>query len=183
MLFHLHVPWDIPIIFLLLISILNSIVVWEEIGLPRWLRGKESACQCRRSRFAPWIGKIPWRRKWWPTSVFFPGKSHEQRSPVGYSPWGCKKSDTTDQPNTHTHTHTIILSHVSIFSSVQSLSRVWLFATPWITACQASLSITNSRSSLKLMSIESMMPSDSKFYQIFFLNLLTWLPGFSSLFY
>ena len=83
-------------------------------------------------------------------------------------PWGCKKSDTTDQPNTHTHTHTIILSHVSMFSSVQSLSRVWLFATPWITARQASLSITNSRSSLKLMSIESMMPSDIKFYQIFF---------------
>ena len=47
-------------------------------------------------------------------------------------------------------------SHVS---SVQSLSHVWLFATPWIAARQASLSITNSRSSLKLMSIESVMPS------------------------
>ena len=45
------------------------------------------------------------------------------------------------------------------FSSVQSLSRVRLFATPWIAARQASLSITNSRSSLKLMSIESVMPS------------------------
>ena len=45
------------------------------------------------------------------------------------------------------------------FSSVQSLSHVRLFATPWITAQQASLSITNSRSSLKLMSIESVMPS------------------------
>ena len=45
------------------------------------------------------------------------------------------------------------------FSSVQSLSRVRLFATPWTAARQASLSITNSRSSLKLMSIESMMPS------------------------
>ena len=44
------------------------------------------------------------------------------------------------------------------FSSVQSLSRVWLFATPWSAACQASLSITNSRSLLKLMSIESMIP-------------------------
>ena len=44
-------------------------------------------------------------------------------------------------------------------SSVQSLSRVRLFATPWITAPQASLSITNSQSSLKLMSIESVMPS------------------------
>ena len=45
------------------------------------------------------------------------------------------------------------------FSSVQSFSHVWLFVTPWIAACQASLSITNSRSSLKLTSIESMMPS------------------------
>ena len=46
------------------------------------------------------------------------------------------------------------------FSSVQSLSHVWLFATPWITACQGSLSITNSRSLPKLMSIESVMPSN-----------------------
>ena len=48
---------------------------------------------------------------------------------------------------------------VSQFSSVQSLSRVWLFVTPWITAGQASLSITNSRSSPKPMSVESVMPS------------------------
>ena len=47
----------------------------------------------------------------------------------------------------------------SLFRSVQSLSHVWLFATPWIAAPQASLSITNSQSSLKLMSIELVMPS------------------------
>ena len=46
------------------------------------------------------------------------------------------------------------------FSSVQSLSRVWLFVTPWTAAHQASLSITNSRSLLKLISIESMMASN-----------------------
>ena len=46
------------------------------------------------------------------------------------------------------------------FSSVQSLSHVLLFATPWTAALQASLSITNSRSSLRLMSIESVMPSN-----------------------
>ena len=46
------------------------------------------------------------------------------------------------------------------FSSVQSLSCVWLVATPWTTACQVSLSITNSQSSLKLMSIELVMPSN-----------------------
>ena len=50
--------------------------------------------------------------------------------------------------------------HLTVFSSVQSLSRVWLFATPWTAARQASLSITNSRSSPKLMSIESVMPSN-----------------------
>ena len=49
---------------------------------------------------------------------------------------------------------------ISIFSSVQSLSRARLFVTPWIAAHQASLSITNSRSLLKLMSIESVMPSN-----------------------
>ena len=50
-------------------------------------------------------------------------------------------------------------SSVIQFSSVQSLSHVWLFATPWIAARQASLSITNSQSLLKLTSIESVMPS------------------------
>ena len=44
------------------------------------------------------------------------------------------------------------------FSSVQSLRRVWVFATPWAAVCQSSLSITNSRSLLKFMSIESVMP-------------------------
>ena len=47
-----------------------------------------------------------------------------------------------------------------MFRSVQSLSHVWLFVTPWTTACQASLSTTNSRSSPKVMSIESVMPSN-----------------------
>ena len=52
------------------------------------------------------------------------------------------------------------VSGVHPFSSVQLLSRIQLFATPWIAAGQASLSITNSQSSLKLMSIESVMPSN-----------------------
>ena len=48
----------------------------------------------------------------------------------------------------------------AIFSSVQSLSRVRLFVTPWTAACQASLSVTNSQSSLKLMSVKSVIPSN-----------------------
>ena len=44
-------------------------------GLPRWLSGKESICQWRRWGLDPWVGKIPWKRKWQPTPVFLPGKS------------------------------------------------------------------------------------------------------------
>ena len=45
----------------------------------------------------PWVGKIPWRRKWQSTPVLLPGESHGQRSLVGYSLWGRKKSDTTER--------------------------------------------------------------------------------------
>ena len=65
-------------------------------GLPWWLQGKESVCQCKRCGFDPWVKKIPWRRKWQPTPVFFPGKSNGQRSLEGYSPWGPKGSDMTE---------------------------------------------------------------------------------------
>ena len=67
----------------LCVFLLNNIL-WR--GLPRWLSGKESACQCRKLRFHPWVRKIPWRRKWLPTPLFLPGKSHGQRSLEGYSP-------------------------------------------------------------------------------------------------
>ena len=53
----------------------------------------------------------------------------------------------------------LLFIHSVQFSSVQSVNCVWLVATPWITACQASLSITNLGSSLKLVSIKSVMPS------------------------
>ena len=66
-------------------------------GLPRQFTGKDSTCQCRRCRFHPWAGKIPWRRKWQPTPGFLPGKSHGQRSLAGYSPWGHKESETAEQ--------------------------------------------------------------------------------------
>ena len=71
----------------------ESVYGHSQIGLPRWLSGKESTCQCtihRRFRFDPWVGKSPWRRKWQPTLVFLPGESHGQRSLAVYSPWGHK---------------------------------------------------------------------------------------------
>ena len=64
------------------------------VGASLGLSGQESASQCRgckRLGFNPWVGKIPWRRKWWPTPVFLPEKSRRQRSLAGYSPWGFKR--------------------------------------------------------------------------------------------
>ena len=54
------------------------------------------------------VEKIPWSRKWQPTPVFLPGKSHGQRSLVGYSPQGHKESDMTKRTHmcARTHTHT-----------------------------------------------------------------------------
>ena len=58
--------------------------------------------QHRGPRFDPWVEKIPWRRKWQPTPVLLPGRSHGWRSLASYSPWGHKELDTTDQL-THTY--------------------------------------------------------------------------------
>ena len=77
----------------------------------------------RRFRFDHWVMKIPWRREWPPTPVFLPEKSQGQRSLTGYSPWGRKESDTTEQLSKYAHS-----------------SLIWVF--PWWlsgkdSACQA----------------------------------------------
>ena len=64
-------------------ALLHVEIIWGggktiSVWLPRRLNDKESACQCRRPRFHPWIGKIPWRRKWQPSLVLVPGKSHRR---------------------------------------------------------------------------------------------------------
>ena len=96
--------WNIFIqLLLLLLHLLRFLffLVWLSLaslqGLPRWLNGQASACKCRRCRFDPWVGKIPWRRTWQPTPVFLPGESHGQRSLAGYSPWGRKELGMTYQ--------------------------------------------------------------------------------------
>ena len=65
-------------------------------GFPGGASGKESAYQCERRGFHPWVGKIPWRRVWQLTPVFLPGESHAERSLVRYSLKGCKESDPTE---------------------------------------------------------------------------------------
>ena len=66
-------------------------------GFPGGSIGRESACnkgdhlQCRRPEFDPWVGKIPWRRKWQLTPIFLPGKSHGQGNFPDYSPCDYKR--------------------------------------------------------------------------------------------
>ena len=61
----------------------KKIKLYSYTCLPWWLSGKESAYQCSRPKFDPWVRKIPWSRKWQPTEVFLPGKFHGQRSLAG----------------------------------------------------------------------------------------------------
>ena len=78
-------------------------------GLPGSPVVKDPAAN-RRHRFNPRVGKTPLEEEMATHSVFLPGKSHRQRSLVGYSPWGPKESDMTKhtcaRAHTHTHTHT-----------------------------------------------------------------------------
>ena len=87
-------------------------------GLPRWLSGRESACQCRRHRrlgFDPWVGKIPLSREGQSTPIFLPEKSHGQRSLVGYS----YKRVEHDWETEHAHANTWSLG-------VKRCSECWL---------------------------------------------------------
>ena len=78
------------------IEVSSELVSLRLYGLPWWLSQYRTCLQCRRPGFNPWVGKIPWRREWQPTPVSLPGESHGERSPTGYSSWGCKESDTTE---------------------------------------------------------------------------------------
>ena len=69
--------------------------IFLERRLPWSLRQLSVCLQCWRPRFDPWVEKILWRRKWQPTPVLLPGKSHG-RSLVGYSPWSPKESNMTE---------------------------------------------------------------------------------------
>ena len=75
-----------------------SLIIYS---FPGGASGKEPACQCRRRKrlgLIPGLGRFPWRRKWQPTLVLLPGKSHGQRSLVS---WGCERfgDETTTCPS------------------------------------------------------------------------------------
>ena len=110
-----------------------------------------NAREIRDVDLIPGSGRCPGGGKWQPIPKFLHGKFHGQRSLAGYSPWGHKKLDITEVIE-HSCTHSV--------SSVQLLSSVQIFVTPWTAARQASLPITTSRSLLKLIYIRLVMPSN-----------------------
>ena len=93
-----------------LLSLSYQLWLTGSISYDYWWKGGQAWCwhfgwwsfsiirlQCGRPGFNPWVGKIPWRRKWQPTPVFLPGESHGQRSLAGCSPWGLKELDITER--------------------------------------------------------------------------------------
>ena len=105
---------------------------------------KQSACQCRRLRFSPWAGKIPWRRKRQSTPVLLSGKSHGQRSLVGCSPWACKELNVTQLLNSnnssvfHSQVYVtcsflqMLLIQLKKFHSVSLFSEGYFFSHEWV---------------------------------------------------
>ena len=138
----------IPVLFLILKEILPALIVeygvssglvmyglyYVEIcsfyGLPWWLSGKEPTCQCRRCGSNPWVWKIPWRRKWQPTPIFLPRKSHGWRSLASYSSQGFKRVNHDLATKQHVHSISILL-RVFIITGCQILSKVFPHLLRW----------------------------------------------------
>ena len=79
---------------------------------------------CLIGLLCPWVGNIPWRRKWQSTPVFLLGKSHRQRNPAGYSRWCHKESDTTERLNNNNN------NNVIMSSTLASGSPGFIFSLP-----------------------------------------------------
>ena len=98
-------------------------------GLPSCLSGKESACQCKRCGFDPWVGKIPWSRKWQLTSVLLPRKSTD-RGTWWATVLGVAKNWT--QLNPHKQARTVILKNgISVGSHFTFVDLHSLYRTYW----------------------------------------------------
>ena len=128
----------------------------SQFGLPRWHSDKESACQCRRHRLNPWVGSIPWNRKWQPTPEFLPGESHRQRSLVGYQ--GVSKSWTQLRDSTQTP------ASLTIFLYLRQYLKLCLYSTPieqWLH-----MKMSSSPSSLGMWQTSSFNPQCCLVYKI-----------------
>ena len=115
----------------LIIQLLNWDIIHK--GFPGGSVGKEFTCQCRKCEFYPWVRKIPWRRKWQPTPIFLPGKSHGQRSLEATVQGGARvKHDLVTKPPPPLLTYLKFTLLNKVYSSVV-FSISWNYATITIT--------------------------------------------------
>ena len=106
-------------------------ILFKSQELPRWLSGKEYACQyrrCKRLRFNSWVRKIPWRRKLQPTPVFLPGKSHGQKEPAGLQSMGLQR---VGHYGVTEHAHIYLSAY--LFIILYYLSIISLFLSIYFT--------------------------------------------------
>ena len=130
----LHIPSLFPDFFSLT-CILHRGFPSGSVGKKKFACSAGDCLQCKRHGFHPWVGKIPWRRKWQATPVFLTEESHGQRRWVGYSPWGHKELDKTERLSTDTlEIRTIrwkLLTHwkdvtvPNLYASNNRASKVW----------------------------------------------------------
>ena len=119
----------------LLLTLVLSVIQEIAEGFPDGAVVK-SLLQCRRRqrcRFASWVRKIPWSRKWQPAPIFLPGKHHVQRSLAGYSPWGCKELGTPKHAHTHTRTRTHTRARTHTHTHKNQLRKPWPLEFIWNT--------------------------------------------------
>ena len=90
-------------------------VFWSFLGDPG---GKESACNAEDLGSIPGLGRSPWRRAWQPTPVFFHRESPWTKELAGYSLWGPKESDTTEQLSTAQHPYKYTHTHIFFFWAI-----------------------------------------------------------------
>ena len=117
------------------------------LELLRWFRGKESACQSRRPRrcgFDPWVGKIPWRRKWQLTPIFLTRKVMDRGAWQATVHRGCKELDTTEWLSTQRHTclgaygigMDLLLQFVTQVKYPKNNIKIWDFSVKWLLYAQ-----------------------------------------------
>ena len=90
-------------------------------GLPWWLSGQESACQCRKCGFDPWVRNIPWRRKWQPGNILA-WEILWTEEPGGLQFMGLQEPDMMQQLSMHTCTHT----HTHTYPLFRSVSNLYI---------------------------------------------------------
>ena len=131
-----------PSLFLVMIFLFSSLLfdinITTQASFQGGASGKEPTCHCRRwtrCGFDPWVGEIPWRRKWQPTLVLLPGKSYGWRSLVGYTPWSNKELDTTEWLH-----FLSFLSYLNVAEMAgETASSGYPLRAPWTYSCQTAL--------------------------------------------